>query len=590
MGEAMKRENEKTRRRRLSIRSVMTRMLVAVCALFAVLCLLISAATQRILLRNASEHQQLTGQKLKSQLEMVYDKMDVYAMNICLDENVRQLMIASNAQRARYVDSVLETLATYMIMEPALADIALVNAEVHYSRLYDNDQLDRIRAENLGDAFRWNGTRASSFRAQADRGQMLLYTDEIKLRGADIGTLILTFDPAFFQLGGEDSMGAYYLLADDAGVIFPFNCEAAMAQEIWALWSAQTPDSEGDSAVVAGNRYIIGGQYSDKMRCSLLSTLDERSIGKNMRSVRLLIWLMVLLAFGFMAGLFALMVHRMVKPLDRFRQIIRSMRQDPRRETTAHSAEALGGCLEIEEIGHEFAAMVDETDQLNRQVMQATTDLYEAKVAKQQAELSYMRSQIDPHFLYNTLEVFRRKALEKSAPELAEMAMDMGRIFRYSTKGEDQVRLSEEMAIVKSYIHLQKMRFQDRFKVFYAIAEDTLSCMVAKMLIQPLAENAIAHGIEPKEEAGTLFIASRIEGDALIITVKDDGIGIPPERLREIQMALESGHYDTSEHVGILNTHARIRLQYGAAYGLTIDSAVGDGTSILLRLPIIRQA
>ncbi|MFS6555238.1 histidine kinase, partial [Parabacteroides distasonis] len=113
---------------------------------------------------------------------------------------------------------------------------------------------------------------------------------------------------------------------------------------------------------------------------------------------------------------------------------------------------------EIREIGEEFTGMMADISQLNRQIFDTATDLYEMKVKKQEAELSYMRSQIDPHFLYNTLEVFRKKALERKAPEIAEMAVDMGNIFRYSTKGSQTVTLGEEVSIIKSYVRIQKNR------------------------------------------------------------------------------------------------------------------------------------
>ena len=561
-------------------------MLALVCVIFVALCLYVTRTTQRLLLNNASEYRQITAQKLMNQLDMLYDKLDVFAMNICLDEDIHHLMTVPNSRRASYVDPVMDVFATYMSMEPGIVDIALVNEDVHYSRLYHNEDLDAVRDMNQGDAFRWNGVMTSPFRTQSSKGPMLLFTNEIKTGGKDIGTLIITYNPEYFQLSADEMIGSYYLLANDEGIIYSFNCEEKVAQEIWTRWSNGQP--EENISFFRNDRYVIGSDYSVKLKCNLLSTLDVQYISDRMRPTRILIWSMVVLVFLFMAGIFAVIVYRVANPLQQFRQIIHNMRESANHESVI-SAERLGGCSEIAEIGHEFSAMVAETDQLNRQVIKATTDLYEAKVARQQAELSFMRSQIDPHFLYNTLEVFRRKALERNAPELAEMSMDMARIFRYSTKGEDQVPLSDELEIVKSYVHLQRMRFQDRFQVFYSIAENTLPCIVAKMLIQPLAENAIAHGIEPKEDTGTLFIASRIENQSLIITVKDDGVGIPPDKLHKIQATLDSGIYDTSEHVGVVNTHARIRLQYGEPYGLSIDSVVGDGTTIIMRLPVITE-
>ncbi len=112
-------------------------------------------------------------------------------------------------------------------------------------------------------------------------------------------------------------------------------------------------------------------------------------------------------------------------------------------------------------------------------------------------------------------------ALVKGAPEIATMALDMGKIFRYSTKGEPLVKLEEEITIIKSYIRIQQMRFHDKIQVYYFIPDEVLSVTVIKMLIQPCVENAIFHGLEPLSRNGSLYIGARIEENNLIITIKD---------------------------------------------------------------------
>lgn len=117
----------------------------------------------------------------------------------------------------------------------------------------------------------------------------------------------------------------------------------------------------------------------------------------------------------------------------------------------------------------------------------------------------------------------------------------MGNIFRYSTKGESIVPLRDEITIIKSYIRIQKNRFQGKIEVFYFLPGETLQIPVMKMLLQPVVENAIFHGLEPKDGKGNLYLGARIEKGTLIITVKDDGVGIDPQTLRELEEALENG-------------------------------------------------
>ena len=329
----------------------------------------------------------------------------------------------------------------------------------------------------------------------------------------------------------------------------------------------------------------LSALYVEKMDCYLIgaNTMEQSFSNGNMRTLQGMIWGCLILAALYMVGILLLLNQRMVRPLQKFHQLIRDMRSKGQRHL--QEPVELSGCLEIQEIEEEFSGMVTGIDALNQKIFENTAHMYELELQKKEAELSYLRGQVDPHFLYNTLEVLRRQAIAKDAPELAQMAIDMGTIFRYSAKGSPVVTLKEEVAITRSYVRIQENRFMGRLKVFFMIPENLQKLEVMKMLLQPLVENAVCHGIEPKKEGGSVFIGARKEGDALLLTVKDDGVGIPEEKLREIREKLEAACQDTSRHVGIFNTQARIRLMYGPEYGIEIESSEGDGTSIFLKVP-----
>lgn len=277
----------------------------------------------------------------------------------------------------------------------------------------------------------------------------------------------------------------------------------------------------------------------------------------------------------------------MVAPLNQFIQTIQHIRTS--RSRSIPEPVVLRGCQELSVIGSEFTDMMQAIQGLNAQIFQTTSNLYEAKVQKQEAEISYLRSQVDPRFLYNTLELVRKMAIERDAPEISAITMDISTIFRYSAKGGTLVCLEDELKIMEAYIHIQQSRFRKKIDVIYHFPEDTLKLKVIKMLLQPLVENAIFHGLEPKNGIGTLFLGAKREGTLLTISIRDDGIGIPPDKLEAIKKELNSHVYDTSKHVGIINTHARIQLQYGKEYGLNIDSTQSDGTNITLTLPAVTE-
>lgn len=167
--------------------------------------------------------------------------------------------------------------------------------------------------------------------------------------------------------------------------------------------------------------------------------------------------------------------------------------------------------------------------------------------------------------------------------EIEVMTSALARIFRYSIKGEDYVELNQEIDILKAYISIQQNRFMDRFDVTYAIEEHLMDMSIIKMILQPIIENAIVHGIEPMEGKCSIKIKI-IEEDAIKIMVIDDGIGIPTDQLQHLQKQLHTDEQSPwqTEHLGLLNVHRRLRHAYGHSSGIKISSEEGSGTNVCL--------
>lgn len=247
----------------------------------------------------------------------------------------------------------------------------------------------------------------------------------------------------------------------------------------------------------------------------------------------------------------------------------------------------LNGYREIHSIGYEINNMLSTIDDLTKELMQKKSDLYESRLLAKQAELSHLRSQINPHFLYNTLETMVGIAYTESQPRIAELARALSLIFKYSIKGSAIVPLKNELKIAKNYILIQKARFEDRFDDEYIINSECLQDQVPKMILQPLIENAIVHGIEPCSRFCHLTIsAQHMDGD-LVICVSDDGAGIPPEQLEKLNEQLLQSCAESNQHIGVGNVHHRIRLMYGTLYGIRLESTPGEGSRVTIRLPVL---
>lgn len=564
-----------------SIRRQLQEIIVLAIVIFAILCALINQSMKQLMYSNADEYTKIEAARLEGQLDLAYDKMKNFCSSIGENEAVRKFLGSSYAEISGNIQAAMQCLISHKILEPTIEDISLVNDNIHYSAVYSYEKLDEMRRRVDEAPFVWLGIEPHEFAGAEGRSDMLVYAGDVIVDGNNLGTVIISMNLTYLQIEAESETSSSYMLVNGETMNYPLNCPEEIAASVYEIWT-----KAGGQETVKKMPYYIHSTYFEEMDCYLLSALNVKEIGGGLMQVRTLIWGCMLLVITFCVSLFWLINREMVRPLHLFNDTMRRIRK--LRQRHLQEELQLEGCAEIREIGREFSGMLTDIEGLNKQIFKSATDLYELKVQKQMAELAYLRSQIDPHFLYNTLEVIRKMALVKDAPEIARMVVDMGAIFRYSTKGSYEVALEEEISIIKAYIRIQQMRFQGKIEVCYFISEEVYSLQVIKMLLQPIVENSIFHGLEPKSGEGCLYIGARQEGDRLIITVKDDGVGIEAGRLAELKEALRSENVDTSRHVGILNTNARIQLQYGTQYGLCVESREMDGTTITMELPVIK--
>lgn len=247
---------------------------------------------------------------------------------------------------------------------------------------------------------------------------------------------------------------------------------------------------------------------------------------------------------------------------------------------------------EMGTIAMEINKMLDKIDETNDKFLQAKTSLYRMEIAKKQAELSYLQSQINPHFLYNTLECIRSIALARGVMEIVEISTSISNIFRYSIKEESEVSLQNEMGCIHDYLRVMSIRYMDKFSTHIHIEDQLLSTRIPKMILQPLVENAIYHGLERKRGKGVLQVKGYVAGGrCLRFEISDDGAGIEESKLAELQQALQETPEEVpvdsaAKGVGILNIHRRIQLEYGEQYGIEISSQWNAGTCVILQFPL----
>lgn len=219
---------------------------------------------------------------------------------------------------------------------------------------------------------------------------------------------------------------------------------------------------------------------------------------------------------------------------------------------------------------------------------------------RQQAELLALQSQINPHFLYNSLETIRGEMLARGNPDVADMTEALAKFFRYNiSKKGDLVQLRDELNNLENYMAIQQYRFGSRVSysvLYHGGGQEALDCLLPKLTLQPLVENAILHGLDPKLEGGSIQIHVDATDKNLIITVSDNGVGMDLATLRALREKLRSGNAEQEDrqdsgHVGIAvsNIDLRLKVLWGAAYGIVINSTKNLGTDVELTMPLVRR-
>jgi len=240
--------------------------------------------------------------------------------------------------------------------------------------------------------------------------------------------------------------------------------------------------------------------------------------------------------------------------------------------------------------------MPEEVIDLVNKIQSSFQDRYARDLLYKQMQFSALQSQINPHFLYNTLEAIRSKAIIGGNPSVAEMAEKMSRFFRYCISNQrDFVTLQDELLNLKDYFFIQQCRFGDRFTMSTnLIDESAYGFYLPKMTLQPLVENAMYHGLEQKKGRGTIILRIEVTQNKYTIWVCDDGIGMSIEKVNELNEKLLINDpekvFGNGDHgIALLNVNARIRLYFGDDFGLRINSSINCGTDVEVVLPIMDE-
>lgn len=285
-----------------------------------------------------------------------------------------------------------------------------------------------------------------------------------------------------------------------------------------------------------------------------------------------------LLAAAVLAGFIYYCIRRLIRPVKQIDAFISGLAEAPESRLETKRQDEIGAVVKS------LNRMLDDRERMNREKVADMQKMHETELEKKQFQILAYRSQINPHFLYNTLDCIRGMALYHDADDIAEIVVALSRIFRYSIKGSSIVAVSEEIDHIREYARVIHYRFMDKIRVSVQMEEQAADKNIIKLILQPLVENAVLHGLEQTVSGGEVKVSVNNTGDGrLYITVEDNGCGIPGSRLDQIRKSL-AGERNT-KGIGLSNIYQRLRLYYGEEMCFRIESEEGKGTKITIQIP-----
>lgn len=318
---------------------------------------------------------------------------------------------------------------------------------------------------------------------------------------------------------------------------------------------------------------------------TLTAVFDKASLDTDFR-LTLFEMLLVLAVFFVMFIVLAYFLARyLTEPITALSRIM----AHPREKHQIMESSYLNRADEIGTLYNQYRAMLEEN---NRYIKSE----YENKIILMDTQMKALESQINAHFLYNTLEAINSLAEIEGSRDISVMALALGDMFRYSIKTKGAlVPLEKELSHVQNFVAIQQIRFDNGFFFKLDVPENLLSCKILKLILQPLVENALYHGLLHCNAGSTIWLSAGRLGKVICFTVKDNGVGISRENLEKLRLLLSEKpkfqelNQRENGSIGLKNINSRIKLYYGEDYGVEITSESGKGTAVQIRIPVVDE-
>lgn len=403
--------------------------------------------------------------------------------------------------------------------------------------------------------------------------------------GRQSGECIFVFNVSY-MLSGIQSISleaeSDFYIVDDQNIALYATHPNAIAEPLAESYASMLRESFEPTVEKKGGRIIVSQRIND-LNWHIVSVTSTSVLLRDQQNLHLLFLAMAAMAIVVLiATSFWFYSHTSRVLLD-FIAGIRRIDEGRSEYVTCPD-----NTREFQSLTDSFNRMLRNLYRLRQEAMDNQRKMFLRELENKQTQILFLQTQINPHFLYNTLECINSAGAVYGSWEIQQMAVSLGEIMRYSIKGSNIVTLAREIDIVISYLSIQKVRFPDKVSLVLDIPDPLLEVRLIKLMLQPIVENCVIHGLEPTTRKCLIRISARQAGSVMTIRVSDSGKGITAEKLADIRRAIadsNSNFFNETNSIGLVNISRRIKLFYGDAYGLTISSD-DRGTVVEVTFPM----
>ncbi|WP_260982196.1 sensor histidine kinase [Paenibacillus sp. 32O-W] len=327
-----------------------------------------------------------------------------------------------------------------------------------------------------------------------------------------------------------------------------------------------------------GSSAMVTFDTSEMTGFKLVNVVPVSALTKEGSSIRNLTLIIIAICILFAFWLAYFLSNNVTRPLRKLRFLMRLVEEGNMNVTFA-----AGSNDEIGQLGRSFNKMLAHIKQLINEV-------YEKQLKLREAELKAIQAQFNPHFLYNALDSINWMARIHKVHDISKTVVSLGELLRFSIRKDHEIiEVREDIQQIKNYLVIQNMRYRDKFDVRIEIEPEIEGCYTLKLLLQPIVENAITHGLEMKEDKGSLVITGKKNGGRLRFTVEDDGVGMSADLVQAMRENRYRSSASDKTGIGLSNVRRRLELYFSGNYEMELDSRPGQGTRVRIEFPILTE-